>query len=111
MNMQQMMQQAQKMQSRLQDMQSELENMEVQGQSGGGMIKVTMTCKGMIKNLDIDPEAVDPKDVETLEDLILAACNDARTKADERLAEETQKIMQELGLPQGMGGGLPGMLG
>lgn len=108
-NMQQMMQKAQKMQKKMAELQEEAGNIEVQGTAGGGVVKVTITCKGIMTALDIDPSLVNPSEKDMLEDLIKAACNDARAKADQRMAEETQKAMNDMGIPPGMlgGGGLP----
>ena len=87
MNMQQMMKQAQKMQDDMKRAQEELEEMEVTGTSGGGLVTVTMSGKKAFLGISIKPEAVDPDDIEMLEDLILAAYNDAAEKADELEAE------------------------
>jgi len=108
-NMQQMMQKAQKMQKKMAELQEELGEVEVQGTAGGGVVKVTITCKGAMTKLEIDPTIVNPSEKDVLEDLIKAACNDARAKADQRMSEETQKAMADMGLPPGMlgGGGLP----
>ena len=108
-NIQQTMQKAQKMQKKMADLQEEMGAVEVQGTSGGGVVKVTITCKGTMTALDIDPSLVNPAEKEILEDLIKAACNDARAKADQKMAEETQKAMNDMGIPPGMlgGGGLP----
>lgn len=97
-----MMKQAQQMQSKMQEMQAELENLEIEGGSGGGMIAVTITGKGELRRLSIDPSLIDPDDKEVLEDLIVAAVNDAKVKADERMREETQKLMGGIELPPGM---------
>ena len=66
------------------------------------MVQVLMTCKGDIRSLDISPEIIDPSEKETMEDLIKAAINNARANADQRMAEETQRMMQDLGLPPNM---------
>ena len=92
MNIQEMMRQAKVMQDKLGEM-------EIEAQSGGGMVKVTMTCKGDLRTLNIDPEIINASDKETMEDLIKAAINTARTNADTRMSEETQRMMQEMGLP------------
>ncbi len=102
MNIQQMMQQAKAMQDKMQEMQDKLGDMEVEGSSGGGMVKVVTTCKGVCKKIDIDPSLLKEGEKEVVEDLIKAALNDAKNKADSKLAEETQKMMQELGLPAGV---------
>jgi DNA-binding YbaB/EbfC family protein len=99
MNIQQMMKQAQQMQTRMQEMQEKLGEMEVSGASGGGMVDVLMTCKGEVRKVTINPEVINPDDRETLEDLVMAAVNMARQKADETLAEETRSMMAEFGMP------------
>jgi DNA-binding YbaB/EbfC family protein len=73
--------------------------MEVTGQSGGGMVTVVMTCKGEMRSIKILEELMAPSEKETLEDLIVAAINGARQVADDTLASETRKMMQEFGLP------------
>lgn len=102
MNIQKMMQQAQDMQKKMQEVQERVGQMEAQGAAGGGLVKVTMTCRGMVTSLNVDTSLVKVDEVEVMEDLIAAAVNDARTKADTIMAEETQKAMQEMGLPPGM---------
>lgn len=99
MNIQEMMRQAKVMQDKMKEMQDKLGEMEIEAQSGGGMVKVTMTCKGDLRTLNIDPEIINADDKETMEDLIKAAINTARTNADTRMSEETQRMMQEMGLP------------
>jgi nucleoid-associated protein EbfC len=100
-NMQQMMQKAQAMQKKMEDLQAQLNDMEVEGSSGGGLVKVVMTLKGAMRSIAIDPSIISASEKEMLEDLIKAACNDARTKADEKMAAETQKSMGDMGLPAG----------
>lgn len=102
MNIQKMMQQAQEMQGKLQSMQEKIGEQEVTGSAGGGVVSVTMTCKGYVNKVDIDAQSMKPEDKEIVEDLIAAACNDARGKADEKMAEETKKMMEEMGLPSNM---------
>ena len=101
-NLGSMMKQVQKMQSRMQEMQDDLANQEVTGSSGAGLISVTMNCKGEMRSIKIDPSLVDPSDVEVLEDLIVAATNDAKAKADARMSDEMQKLTGGLSLPPGM---------
>lgn len=101
-NMSQMLKQAQQMQERMQEMQQEIEQVEVMGTSGGGMVSATCSGKGGLRRLNIDPSLFDPDEKEVLEDLIVAAVNDAQTKAEERLREETQKLMGGMELPPGM---------
>ena len=87
-NMQQLMKQAQKMQEQMQKAQEELEEAEITGSSGGGLITVTMNGKKVVSKISIKKEAVDPDDVEMLEDLIMAAYNEAADKADEMYEEK-----------------------
>ena len=82
-----LMKQAQAMQAKMQEMQAELERIEVEGQAGGGMIRVTLTAKGQMKALAIDDQLLNTDNKVMLEDLILVAHEDARKKA-ERLLEE-----------------------
>jgi DNA-binding YbaB/EbfC family protein len=102
MNIQEMMKQAKVMQDKMQQLQEELANKEVQGQAGGGMVSVTMTCRGEVRNLSISSDIVNPDDKETLEDLVMAAVNMARQNADQTMADETSRMMQEMGLPADM---------
>ena len=81
-NMQNMIRQAQKMQADLERKNAELAETELVGASGGGMVEVVITGKNVIKGIRIKPEAVDPDDVEMLEDLVMAAINDAQIKAE-----------------------------
>ncbi len=108
MNIQKMMQQAKAMQDKMQVMQEQLALQTVTGESGGGLVKVVMSCKGECQSINIDHSLLLPEEKEVTEDLIKAALNNAKAKADAKLAEETQKMMQDLGLPPGaLGGGLP----
>lgn len=86
--MQQMLKQAQKMQEQMKQAQEELETEEVEGTSGGGIVTVTMTGKKKVTKISIKPEAVDPEDVEMLEDLIIAALNDAFEQAEDLYEEK-----------------------
>ena len=107
-NLQQLMKQAQKMQQQIADAQAELAETEVTGTAGGGLVTVTVTGSGEAVNVKIDPKVVDPEDVETLEDLVLAALHNA-AEAAQRLAEQNMgPLTAGLG---GLGGGLglPGM--
>ena len=97
-----LMKQAQAMQSKMQAMQAELDQTEVQGQSGGGLVTVTMTAKGDLRHVSIDPSLLKPEEREIVEDLIVTAHQDARRKA-ERVAEEKMKsVTAGLPLPPGM---------
>ena len=102
MKIQQMMQQAKVMQDKMQEMQEKLGDVEVTGTAGGGVVTVTITCKGEARSVAIDDSMMDLNEKDVLEDLVKAAINDAKAKADQKLAEETQKMMGELGLPEGV---------
>jgi DNA-binding YbaB/EbfC family protein len=97
-----MMKQAQQMQSKMQEMQAKLEAMEITGEAGAGLVKVTMNGKSDMRKLKIDPKIVDPAETQMLEDLILAATRDARTKVEAMMAEEMQKVTGGIELPPGM---------
>lgn len=97
-----MMKQAQALQQRFQEAQEKVNLVEAEGQSGGGMVKVTLNGKGIAKSVRIDPSLADPKDVGMLEDLVLAAINDARVKVDARVSDEMAKVTGGLPLPPGM---------
>jgi nucleoid-associated protein EbfC len=101
-NLQQLMQQAQKMQQQLAEAQAELAEAEVTGTAGGGLVTVAIAGSGEVKSVKIDPKAVDPDDVETLEDLVLAAlhsANDAVRKLTEQKMGPVAGGMGGLGLP------------
>lgn len=100
-NLGNMLKQAQEMQTKLQEMNEELEAMEVEGTSGGGMVTVTLTGKGVMKAIKIDPSLMKPDDAEMVEDLVVAAHGDALAKADARKAEEMGKLTGGLPLPPG----------
>ncbi len=102
MNIAQMMKQVQDMQSKMTAMQDRLGDVEVTGQSGGGMVVTTMTGKGELKKIKLDAKLVDPAEIEMLEDLIVAAVNDAKSKAESQVASETEKVMGGLKLPPGV---------
>jgi nucleoid-associated protein EbfC len=102
-NLQQLMKQAQKMQQQLAAAQAELALAEVTGSAGGGLVTVTMTASGEFRSVTIDPSAVDPEDVETLEDLILAAARNATESARELTEEKMGPLSSGMG---GLGGGL-----
>lgn len=98
-NFSSMMKQVQKMQKEIEKMQKELEEKEVEASSGGGVVTVKVNGKKEVLDIVIDKEVVDPDDIETLQDLILAAVNEALRKADEMVTSEMQKIT----------GGIPGL--
>ena len=100
-NMSNLMKQAQRMQRQMEERAQELESKEFTAAAGGGAVEVTVTGKKEVSKVKLDPEAVDPDDVEMLEDLIMAATNEALRKADEASAANMAK------LTGGLGGGLP----
>lgn len=103
-NLASMMKQAQQMQAKMQEMQAKLDAMTVEGSSGAGMVKVTLSGKGDLKRLAIDPSLMAADEREVLEDLIVAAHADAKAKVEAMMAEEMQKATAGLNIP-GMGGG------
>ena len=102
-NMQAMLKQAQKMQEDMTAMQEELETREYEVSAGGGVVNVKINGKKELLSVKISPEVVDPDDIETLEDLIVAAVNEAIKKVEASSSEEMQKITGSMGL------GFPGM--
>ena len=102
MNIQKMMKQAQAMQQKMDEMQQKMADVEVEGESGGGMVKVVLNGQGEARKVTIDPKVIDPEDAETLEDLIVAGINNAKKKVEETTAEEMSKITGGLNLPPGM---------
>ncbi len=100
-NLGQMMKQAQEMQAKMGELQEQLSRAEMTGSSGGGMVQVTMNGKGELRAVKIDPSLVDPRDVGVLEDLILAAGNDAKAKVEAHVAGEMQKLTGGIPLPPG----------
>jgi DNA-binding YbaB/EbfC family protein len=101
-NIGQIMKQAQQMQTKMAELQEQLAGLEVSGSAGGGMVEVTMSGKGELRGVRIDPSLANPDDVEVLEDLIMAAANDAKSKVEVRVQEEMQKLTGGLDLPPGM---------
>lgn len=100
-NLGQMLQQAQEMQKKMAEMQEQLESIEVEAGAGGGLVTVALSAKGALKRVRIDPSLIAEGDAETIEDLIVAAHNEARQKAQARCEEEMQKITGGLNLPEG----------
>jgi DNA-binding YbaB/EbfC family protein len=97
-----LMKQASQMQAKMQEMQAKLESMEVEGASGAGMVSVTLNGRGEMKRVKIDPKLADPGEVETIEDLVVAAHADAKRKIEAMTSEEMQKITGGMQLPPGM---------
>ena len=101
-NLGSLMKQAQEMQTKMQEMQDGLEDLEVTGSAGGGMVKVVITGKGTAKNVSIDPSLFSSDEAEVVEDLVTAAFNDAKAKAEAVQQEEMMKLTGGLQLPPGM---------
>lgn len=97
-----MMKQVQQMQSKMQDMQNELAEMAIEGQSGAGLVTVTLNGKGEMRAVKIDPSLLKPDEAEILEDLIVAATTDAKTKVDAAMQEKMQAMAGGLPLPPGL---------
>lgn len=97
-----MMKQVQAMQGRMQEMQAELERIEVEGQSGGGLVTVRLTAKGEMRGVAIDPSLLKADEGEIVEDLILAAHNEARSKGERLMQEKMGALTAGLPLPPGM---------
>ncbi|MEB7721759.1 YbaB/EbfC family nucleoid-associated protein [Staphylococcus equorum] len=98
-NMQQMMKQMQKMQQKMGEEQEKLKEEKVQGTAGGGMVTVTVSGHKEVLDVEIKEEAVDPDDIEMLQDLVIAATNEAMNKADELTQERLGKHTQGLNIP------------
>jgi nucleoid-associated protein EbfC len=96
-----MMKQAQELQSRMQQMQEEMSAMEAEGQSGAGAVRVTLNGKGEMRGLKIDPSLMKPDEAEMVEDLVLAAFQDAKKKIDALLQDKMQEITGGLPMPPG----------
>jgi len=101
-NIGQMMKQVQTMQTKMEDMQSRLGEMVLTGQAGSDLVVATINGKGDLKQIKIDPKAVDLSDLEMLEDLIVVALADAKSKMESIVAQETEKAMGGMKLPPGM---------
>ena len=96
------MKQAQAMQAKLAEAQAELDHIEVEGQSGGGLVRVTLTAKGAMKGVAVDPSLMKPEEKEIVEDLIVAAHADAKAKGERVLEEKMKAMTAGLPLPPGM---------
>ena len=101
-NLGQLMKQAQEMQDKMAAMQESLGQIEIEGVAGAGLVKLTLNGKGEMRQLRIDPTLANPNEAEILEDLIVAAHNDAKGRLEARVQDETQKLMGGLPLPPGM---------
>jgi DNA-binding YbaB/EbfC family protein len=97
-----MMKQARELQGKMEQLQQEVAALEVEGSAGGGLVTVTMTGKSEMKRVHIDPSLLKPEDGEIVEDLIVAAVNEARVKAEAKLADRMRELTGGLQLPPGM---------
>jgi nucleoid-associated protein EbfC len=97
-----MMKKAQELQGKMQQMQADLAAMEVTGQAGGGLVKATLSGKGDVRGMKIDPSLLKPDDADMLEDLIIAACADAKGKAEALMQSKMQEATAGLPIPPGM---------
>jgi nucleoid-associated protein EbfC len=100
-NLSGMLKEAQKLQTRMAEMQQRMGEMELEGQAGGGLVTVTLNGKGEMRKIKIDPSLADPAEMEILEDLVVAATNDAKGKIEGHMQEEMQKIAGGMPLPPG----------
>ncbi|MFN0041831.1 MAG: YbaB/EbfC family nucleoid-associated protein [Alphaproteobacteria bacterium] len=101
-NLGQLMKQAQEMQSRMAELQEKLAALEIEGSSGGGMVRVTLNGKGDVRRVKIEPSLLRPEEAEVIEDLVVAAAADARAKVERVSSEEMAKVTGGLQLPPGM---------
>lgn len=101
-NIMQMMQKAQKFKQQMADMQARVQQMNIDGAAGGGVVSCVVSGKFELKSIKIAPDLLKAEEVDVLEDLVVAAVNDARVKAEKLMADETQKLMKDMGLPPGL---------
>jgi DNA-binding YbaB/EbfC family protein len=102
-----MMKQVQEMQSKMADMQARLDDMTVTGQAGAGMVKVILNGKNLMQSIELDDSLMKPEEKEILEDLLMAAYNEARAKVDQLVAEQMKEVTGGMPLPPGLN--IPGM--
>ena len=98
-NMIQMMQKASQMKQKMKEMQARVEQLEVTGEAGGGLVRCCVSGRFELRTLRIDPSVIRPQEAAVMEDMIVAAVNDARRKAEKLMGDETRKILTDLGLP------------
>jgi hypothetical protein len=98
-NMQGIMKQAQMMQKKMEEAQEKLAQTEVVGESGAGMVKITMSGKSVVKKVEIDKSLIVPEDADMLEDLIVAACNDAQSKAEKMMNDGLKNVTGGINIP------------
>ena len=101
-DMAKVMKQAQEMQGKMAEVQERLDSVEVQGEAGAGLVKVTASAKGAVRALSIDPSLFDADEREVVEDLIVAAVQDAQSKASVAAQDEMSAVTEGMGLPPGM---------
>ncbi len=101
-NIMSMMKQAQELQEKMAEMQAELESTEVEGVSGGGLVKLSLNGKGVMTRLSLDSSLLKPEEAEILEDLVIAAHNDAKQKVEQAMAEKMRELAGGLSLPPGL---------
>ena len=101
-DMAKMMKAAQEMQEKMAALTEEMDRITVTGESGAGLVKAVCTAKGELTSLDTDPSIFQPSEKEVVEDLILAAIKDAQKRAQDRVRQEQQKMMESMGLPSDM---------
>ena len=99
MDIQQIMKQAQEMQNKMQDVQNKLAETEIDGESGGGLVKITLTGKGVVTKVNVSEDLLKPEEKEVLEDLIAAAFNDTKNKIEDAFAAEMGSVAKDMGLP------------
>ena len=97
-----LMKQASQMQSKMAEMQAKMETIEIEGSAGAGMVSLTLSGKGDLKRVRLDPKLLDPAEAEMLEDLMVAAHADARRKLEAQTAEEMEKVTGGMSLPGGL---------
>ncbi len=101
-NFAQMMQKANKFKQQMHDLQARVQATDIAGETAGGLVTCVMSGKYELKSITLDPAVVKADEKDVLEDLIVAAVNDARSKAEKMMADETAKLMREMGLPPGL---------
>ncbi|MEQ9143126.1 MAG: YbaB/EbfC family nucleoid-associated protein [Parvibaculaceae bacterium] len=105
-NLTDIMKQARELQSKMAETQADLEAMEIEGTAGAGLVSVTLTGRGVARRVSIDPSLMKPEEAEILEDLVVAAFNDAKAKMEDIVAERMKELTGGLPLPPGMNFGL-----
>lgn len=105
-NLTDIMKQARELQSKMAETQADLEAMEIEGTAGAGLVSVTLTGRGVARRVSIDPSLMKPEEAEILEDLVVAAVNDAKAKMEDIVAERMKELTGGLPLPPGMNFGL-----